>query len=336
MRRIIAALLLASVVLSSCTHKELCFGHHHTARVRVLADWSGFTVEQPTGMSVHIYDEDGDEVKSSLSNNTEFTDFELEPGGYEAVVFNQSPSEFGSVRFEDLNRLDQASVWADYTKSLWFKADADEPVICQPEWVGTDMRGGLAVDMNMMATSPEARRTRSESFPQENVLARLTPENIIYTITITVRIYGIHNLKAARGSLSGLSAGYFLGKEQPASETGTELLEEWTVTRDDSDPTKGFLKAEITSFGLPYGHQAQPQDNVFKLSLLLVDNKTKLDYIFPVGDRFKGDADRELHLELSEEIADRLPDVKPENGSAGGFDASVDDWGDEEIIDIPI
>lgn len=110
MRRIIAALLLASVVLSSCTHKELCFGHHHTARVMVLTDWSGFTVEQPTGMSVHIYDEDGDEVRSSLSNNTEFTDFELEPGGYEAVVFNQSPSEFGSVRFEELGRLDQASV----------------------------------------------------------------------------------------------------------------------------------------------------------------------------------------------------------------------------------
>lgn len=339
MRRRTAIFLFSLPLLLtlSCTHKELCIGHNHSARVRVETDWSEFTKEAPTGMSVHIYGTDGAEVKSALSNNTSFVDFELTPGTYSALVFNQSPSEFGSLKFEGLDALDRAAVLAENTKSMWFKADeSGEPIICQPEWFGTNVQGGLVVDRKMIGASAQARQTRGNGFPEGNILARLVPQNIIYTITVTVRIHGIQNLKAARGSLSGLAAGYLPGQGHTATKTGTELLEEWSLTRDPGDPTEGYITAEITAFGLPYGHKALPQENVFSLSLLLVDNKTKLDYSFPSGDRFSGDGDKELHLELHEEIAEPLPDVKPEDGSEGGFDANVDDWGDEEIVDIPI
>ena len=31
-----------------------------------------------------------------------------------------------------------------------------------------------------------------------------------------------------------------------------------------------------------------------------------------------------------------LPDVKPEGGSSGGFDATVDDWGDEVEFEVGV
>ena len=42
----------------------------------------------------------------------------------------------------------------------------------------------------------------------------------------------------------------------------------------------------------------------------------------------------ELRLFLEVTLPTPLPDVKPEGGSSGGFDATVDDWGEEEEIDV--
>ena len=331
---IIAVIAIAS--LTSCTHKELCPSHHHTARVRIDTDWSEFTVERPTGMSVNVYGEDGKIVRAALSNTLTHVDLELEPGRYSALAYNQSPSEFGTLRFESMDTWDEAAVMADYTKSLWYKSGEDEPVIFEPEWFGTDRGTGLTVTMPMLEASDAIRRTKAADFPMSNVIATLTPKNVIYTITVRVRIQGIHNLKAARASLNGLAAGFLLGQGHQSAATGTQLLEEWTLTRDSSDPTIGWIKAVIASFGLPHGHKGQAAENTLSLSLLLVDNKTKLDFSFPVGDSFRKNADSELELSIEKELEDRLPDVKPENGSDSGFDATVDDWGDEEIIDIPV
>lgn len=333
--RAIAFFVATLPLLVSCTHKELCFDHHHTARVRIQTDWSAFTVEKPTGMSVNVYDENGDIVRNALSNNISFVDVELEPGRYNTLAFNQSPSEFGSVDFSGLDKWNEAMVMSIRTKSIWFKSDND-PVMLEPEWIGTDTRNDVTVSMDMLTVSPQIRNTRGSDFPESNVIATLTPQNIIYTITVMLRIKGVHNLKSARASLDGLASGYMLGEGHPSASTGVELLEEWTLTRETMDPTVGYIKAEITSFGLPYGHKARPQDNVLNLSLLLVDNKTKLDFSFSCGDSFIKDKDDPMRLILCKELDGVLPDVKPENGSAGGFDAKVDDWGDEEIIDIPV
>ena len=69
--------------------------------------------------------------------------------------------------------------------------------------------------------------------------------------------------------------------------------------------------------------------NIFNLSLLLVDNKTILDYKFEVGHDFEEDDTAHLTLHLEIDLGDPLPDVKPEGGEGGGFDASVSDWGEE-------
>ena len=44
----------------------------------------------------------------------------------------------------------------------------------------------------------------------------------------------------------------------------------------------------------------------------------------------------DLKLTLNLELPEPLPDVKPEGGSAGGFDATVEDWGEEIEIEVPV
>lgn len=113
-------------------------------------------------------------------------------------------------------------------------------------------------------------------------------------------------------------------------------MEEWSMTPDPQDPTQGNIKAQLLCFGLPDGHKATPQENILNLSLLLADNKTILDYQFEVGDQFAEDDTAHLTLHLEIQLPEPLPDVKPEGGQGGGFDATVNDWGEEIDIAVPV
>jgi hypothetical protein len=61
---------------------------------------------------------------------------------------------------------------------------------------------------------------------------------------------------------------------------------------------------------------------------------------FYVGDDFEAHLEEDVQLQLKLAlnleltITTPLPDVKPEGSGDGGFNAKVDDWGDEENIDI--
>ena len=169
----------------------------------------------------------------------------------------------------------------------------------------------------------------------EYLLCSLTPENIIYTIKVKVNIKGIYNLRSARAALDGMAEGYRFASAKPTKAVSTYLMEEWSLTVDQSDPTRGYIVSTLYCFGLPDGHRATADENHFVLYVLLVDNKTTLDYTFPVGDKFDYDeAEVELSLSLEIDLQDPLPDVKPEGGSGSGFDATVEDWGEEIEHDI--
>ena len=82
-------------------------------------------------------------------------------------------------------------------------------------------------------------------------------------------------------------------------------------------------------------------NNKLSFSALLIDKKTQVDYQFAVGDKFKEDENSaelsyfsSLHVDV--ELPKPLPDVKPSEGSSGGFDVTVKDWGKPEDIDMEL
>lgn len=339
------------LLFTSCDYKELCYDHPHNtvAKVKIPVDWAEFDKEQPTGMTVMAYPLDGGEPKTLLTNDLRAAELSLEEGQYNVLVFNQSTTEFGSFHFEGMDQYSKAKVLANPTTSRWYKSRSNEDrTISEPEWLATGKMENLTVTHDMVKSDTTV------------VFDTITPLNVVYTVSVRVHVKGIYNVRSARASLSGMAEGYELSTGKPTTSSITQLLESWTLTHDKDNPSNGVLSCEITSFGLPANHQNIPSENEFNLSLLLVDNKTQMDYTFEIGDKFvKEEEDNassggnhhqstsadidlptetevELSLSVETQVETTLPDVKPEGGSAGGFDATVEDWGDEEHIDIGV
>ncbi len=341
------------LALTSCEHKELCMHHPHSARVRIDVDWSRFVEDNPSGMSVMIFpaaenpsrtEEDfGTEPLKKpvtiLTNTLTHAYVTLPMGDYHVMVYNQSPSEFGSISFRGMDRYETAEVYSNDIASRWYHAKGDEKVGIEPEWLGTHRQENLSITPEMVEeTGKSIISTQSARDPlsEDIVLTTLYPENIIWTLTVKVHLQGIKNLRSARAAITGMSEGYRFSTASYLSDVVTHLMENWRVVTDENDPNKGYVTAELACFGLPGGHAARPDDNKFTVSLLLKDNKTIVELPFSVGDRIERDPSKRLGL-LLELAADKpLPDVIPEGSSASGFDAVVDDWGPEENFDVNV
>lgn len=335
MRMQLFSLLSMLILLASCNHHELCYHHPHTAQIRVNVDWTEFTEESPTGMTVMVYPADGGKPYTSVTHTLSHTSFSLPEGAYHSLVFNQSVSEFGSLEFRQMDQYTKAEVVSTTQDSRWYEERADRGrVVTQPEWIATHHEEGGIVTREMVEEMrPEGKYRSGEG--SEYVLSNLMPQNIIYTVHVRVYIQGIYNLRSARAALDGLAEGYRFASARPSNITATYLMEEWKLTVDSDDPTRGHIDTDLFCFGLPDGHQGTADENLFSLSVLLVDNKTVLNFPFMVGDKFEqGDANVRLSLNMELELVEPLPDVKPEGGSGSGFDATVDDWGEEIDHDI--
>lgn len=325
-----AALLMS---LTACEHKELCYHHPHTAKVRVDVDWNEFTKEQPTGMTVTVYPVNGGKAVSTLTHTLSHAYFNLEEGAYHTLTYNQSPSEFGTLLFQGMDRYETAEVVSGVQDSRWYQGRSEgERVAVQAEWLAADREEDALVTEQMVTETIE-HEMKSVS---EYVIAHHTPRNIIYTVNVRVHIKGIYNLRSARAAIDGMSEGYRFADAYYKDEVMTHLLEEWKMTVDKDDYTKGYIDATFYCFGLPGNHKGNTDANQLSLSLLLVDNKTIMNFPILVGDKFVTVDKKELILSLEVNLDATLPDVKPEGGSSAGFDAIVEDWGDEEEHVIPM
>lgn len=329
------------LLFAACEHKELCYHHPHTAKVRMDVDWSEFTKETPTGMSVMIYPFDVEEapnkVVSQQSNTISHVYVDLHAGNYNSIVYNQSPSEYGTILFRGMEQYETAEVYSNKTVSRWYRSRSDEEkVATNPEWFATDIEENVQVTSDMVSITGEHLLINQSRTQSDFVVASFIPQNIIYTIFVKIHLKGIHNLRSARASLNGLAEGYLFAAQKPTNNIVTQLIENWSLTVDETDPTQGYITAEMTCFGLPSSHRQTADENEMELFLLLVDNKTTVKCPFKVGDKFTQSEEdkKELYLRLELYWDEPLPDVKPEGGSSSGFDAVVEEWGEEEDIDI--
>lgn len=328
------------LLFNACDHKELCFHHPHTAKVRMNVDWSEFFQEIPTGMTVMVYPMEvaagNGETLVQYSNRISHVYVDLAAGKYNTIVYNQTPSEYASVSFRGMEKYETAEVYCKKKESRWYHSQSKEEVAVNPEWIAVDAEENIEVTSEMLDISGEYISMNQGYQKSDVTIASFVPQNIIYTIGVKVHLKGIHNLRSARASLNGLAEGFLLATQKPTDRLVTHLIENWSLTVDQSDPIRGYISAEITCFGLSPTHRKRANENEMNLSLLLVDNKTTVECHFQVGDKFIRSVEDEKKLDLRLELywEEVLPDVKPEGGVSGGFDATVEDWGTEENINI--
>ena len=315
---------LLTILFASCIYDDYsdCPQESDRKMVRINVDWHLFDKEVPTGMTVMVFPWSGGAPQTVLTNEITHADFFLEPGKYRVLVFNQSTTEFGTLDFLGMDSYETARAVVLHTTSRWYSRGDDEQIGVEPEWLASDKLDEFEV---------------SEDFSE----VTLTPRNVLSHIQVSVKIPSIGYLRSARGSLTGISEGFLLGQGKPLLSKVTYLLETWTKSVDENDATLGTLKTSVKCFGLPETAHLDAENNKLSLSALLIDNKTQIDHQFAVGDKFqKDDNSSELGytvtLHVDVKVPEPLPEVKPSEGSSGGFDVTIQDWGKPEDIDMEL
>ena len=315
---------LLTILFASCIYDDYsdCPQESDRKMVRINVDWHLFDKEVPTGMTVMVFPWSGGAPHTVLTNEITHADFSLEPGKYRVLVFNQSTTEFGTLDFLGMDSYETARAVVQHTTSRWYSRGDDELIGVEPEWLASDKLDEFEV---------------SDDFSE----VTLTPKNVLSQIQVSVKVPGIKNLRYVRGSLTGISEGFLLGQGKPLLSKVTYLLESWTKSVDENEATLGTLKASVKCFGLPETVSPDAENNQLSLSALLIDNKTQVDHQFAVGDKFqKDDNSSELGytvtLHVDVKVPEPLPEVKPSEGSSGGFDVTIQDWGKPEDIDMEL
>ena len=304
------------------------------SRIQLNVDWSGCGKTVPTGMTVLCHHcETGERVRT-IDNNIDYVTPHLTPGRHWATVFNLTEGEFNYIGFRGLDAVETAEAYAPKSAgSKWYvsRAGGDAYVAGQPEWLAVDT---IMTDHVTAATDGGTK-----------VIGTLYPENIVYTLHVTIHIENIGNLRSARAAISGLASGRKMASDRPNDNavTVTHLIEasDWSRSRTSSDPDVGMVKADMRCFGLPGNHLGSADENTLEFQAMLADGKTVLKYEIPVGhliaegERPPGRRGDNLDLYLDLKLDPPLPPLPPGSSGDWGFDAWIEDW-DKEDVDIPI
>ena len=315
---------LLIILFTSCIYEDYsgCPQNDNRKMVRINVDWHLFDKEVPTGMTVMVFPWSGGAPQTVLTNEITHADFSLEPGKYHVLVFNQSTTEFGTLEFQGMDSYETARALVLHTTSRWYSRGDGELIGVEPEWLASDKLDEFDVSGDFSEVT-------------------LTPRNVLSHIQVSVKVPSIGYLRYVRGSLTGISEGFLLGQGKPLQSKVTYLLETWTKSVDENDATLGTLKASVKCFGLSETTHPDAEDNQLSLSALLIDNKTQIDHQFVVGDKFQKDENSSelgysVSLHVDVKLPKPLPEVEPSEGSSGGFDVTIQDWGKPEDIDMEL
>ncbi len=351
-------LLFAMLVLGACERYEVEKYYTGKADVRVKIDWMTRFKERPSGMTIMLA-KDGDAITySDITNDVDSIDLQLEPGEYKMLIFNRTAGEFGSMGFSKMKSFNDVFSYANplqRTTDFW---DVNVSYLREPEDIG------CAVDTFTVLPEMVDGEFRFVNWKEkgEDTRATLILPEVVDPMTtklyIRVKVIGFKYMASVIGNISGMANGFLLSQAWRREQADYHLLDSWTRYSSPSESTDevsvGYITDTISTFGLPHGRelleQRQPGHNTLSLCFTLIDG-TQHVFRYPVGDKIKyrnveltgsfGRADVTLELDLEiiapffeDDEVPNLPYAQPKG--SGAFDAEVQDWGDDESIEVPM
>lgn len=338
------AAALAMALFTSCENKELCFDHgEHTMRYasRVNAsydliweqpednatdwpaDWPslglgfGYDALRPTvpeGIRMIAYNDNGTRTETNMPPYGEETYL---PAGKNSVLFYNNDTEY--IVFDNLSSYGDATATtrsryrSSYTGNPFYVpgrssgTKSDETTVSAP-----DVLFGHYVDSYV-----QGRDTQAQQFD-------ITLRPLVFTYVIRYIIdKGYENVALARGAIAGMAGSVYLHNGHTSSEAVTVLydctLEPWGI------------QAVVKSFGIPDypnpSYSRRPGDFAITLEVRLRNGNISSQHF-----DITAQMERQPHGGV---ITIDGIEIKNDSGSSGGgFDVSVDDWG--EFEDVPI
>ncbi len=325
MRRIFSIVVLLCIVLmTSCTHKELCLHHPHDIKVRVDFDWVDAPEADPAGMCVFFYPADGGTPLRYDFKGMSGGQIEITVGRYMVICYNNDTE---AVLFSGKNDFccheaytREGNIFEPVFGNGYApptnRSTEDERVVITPDMMwGSKATEVEVTDFGVCYTCTTAKGDTEMTSNDEYVIT-LYPTEL--TCIYTYEIRNVKNLKHATqmcATISGMAGGINFSTHDLRTECVTLPLE------------SSFDKVStITGRFITFGHHEDTPDPHRMNLYVWMDDGQK--YLFGTeGDRFdvteqvhNAPDKRRVHL-----VIDGLDLPQPiENGH--GFRPSVDDW----------
>lgn len=310
---ILCGLLMLGFV--SCRRNELCYNHPHGELI-VATDWSRLYDPnyKPEGVKVSFYD---------IATNTENTSYRPMEGGaiavndgeYNLLVVN---SDTEVIRFRGTEHFETAEAYLPYMDARSTIQYSNHPAV------------NLATRSEMVIPTPDmhllisvSRHMLTHRANRASDTLTVTPYTCLKGVSLEVKLLRSEKCRAARGVLSGVAQAINLSTGQTTGSSGTMQL---TLTADgDGYKTLTQVMGFVAS-----GPEVSPEDRIkqiLRLEFLLVDGSVHV-VESDVSSQIDPDSSHLIYRITVAEV--EIPDVEP----GGGFDADIDNWGDEVIIPI--
>jgi len=337
-------LTLLLLAFSACELRPLYREGETPVEVLVCMDWTQLG-GNPNSATIMFYPTSGGSPYVFQTNSVTRKTVQVPSGYYTVLVFNRTVEEFGTMTFSDMNHLGTAKCVLEEKIFSWLGRSKEVGrTVYEPEEIVV----GRTDNFHVRAMSERKVYTKADviesevQYETDSVMVR--SKRMVMTGNIGVRIKGLQNIKSVRSYLTGMAGGAYLASRSATDTLATHVLETWSIVKDESDVTTGYITTSFSCLGLPEQYVEEPEiyNNKLNLQLLLVDEETIMNYSFDVGDRIE-QIEEELVVNLAIGIgtdpgdtAIVVPDVKPKGGSQTGFDVNLDDWEDGEDVVVPM
>ncbi len=329
-KHLIPAAIIATLT-SGCDHKELCFDHlDHAPRYNVsisasynlvweipyrnqtdwLHNWDssmGVAYESlnpaiPDGLRVVSYT--GNSIPHSFNIPAEGSGITL-PKGYQSLLFYNNDTEYIMIVDEDSYALAMATTRARTRQS--YKRD-NEFTVAPPDMLFGNWKDDF---VNLANSTPET------------IPVTMHPLTFSYMIRYEFS-HGIEYVALARGALAGMAQGVYLHSGVNSDSPATLLF--------DCEVKPWGIETVVKSFGLPgfpnVDYHRATSDFTLNLEVLLKNGKIL---------SFDADVTTQMSIQPYGGVIYAGPFEIPDDigtNNSSGFAVSVDDWGDEQDVDI--
>lgn len=307
--RVLWILGLFAAAFAGCTHKDLCYDHPHTGRLRVVFDWRNDPQARPESMYAWFFP-----VQGGAPVQFEFPGYqggvvELAEGDYSVLCLNGDTHNILYRNTDDRNTLEvytgEQGVVASLSRASDNAPRADgtenQPSVAAPEMLWGDRLSQVRVVKNT-----------------EQVIT-LYPSSEVCAYTVEVRdVENLSSVSQLAGSLSGM-AGALL--PYPNVVTGGPCIIPYAMEKQDGTTIVGRF--------LTFGHCPQESIKHKVVIYAVMDNGGQQYAIF-------GDKDDVVTPQVHQAPDPRnvhiiLEGIKFTPTTSGGMSPSIDDWGEVHI-----
>lgn len=348
-KRFILAFFAAASIAAGCSI-EPPLHLRQAAEVKVKVIWKTDVYPEglkPYGVTLYFF-RDGEYYLRQTTASVDSCGVHLVPGRYRIYMISQSPDEFWSMEFSNMDDLDSAFIRLNETSVSWLPNDPNSPVVVNPEMLTVGVSDEFEVTEEMIDDIKDGdivTGTDEDGYVQYyTIRVPITPMSVISQLWVSIYSANADMLKAVRAATSGMARTFYLTQDTTGPEECTQVITEWSLEIDDLENKIGHLDGRITTLGLPRGEMPSIQrDSTLNVATLLVDNKTVERYTFYVGNKiFLDDPPpqgfRHLYRLILGSVEEPVitPSIVVPESEGGGFSAGVSDWNDEINSDVEI